>query len=47
MEEPYQMYDNGGGYRVTLEKRTAGRYLRVVATLKYTQRLLVITALWV
>lgn len=47
MDEPYQVYDNGGGYRVTLEKRTAGRHLRVVVTLKYTQRLLVITAIWV
>lgn len=47
MDEPYQIYDHGGGYRVTLEKRTAGRHLRVVATLKYTQRILVITAIWV
>lgn len=47
MDEPYPIYDNGGGYRVTLEKRTAGRHLRVVVTLKYTQRILVITAIWV
>lgn len=45
-EEPFRIYEYGGGYRTTVEKRTAGRFLRVVITLKYTQKILVITALW-
>lgn len=45
-EEPYRVYEFGGGYRATVEKRTAGRFLQVVLTLKYTQRLLIITTMW-
>jgi len=45
-EEPYRIYEHGGGYRTTIEKRTAGRFLQVVLTLKYTQKLLIITTMW-
>lgn len=45
-EEPHRVYEHGGGYRTTIEKRTAGKFLQVVVTLKYTQKLLVITAMW-
>lgn len=46
-EEPYRVYEYGGGYLTTVEKRSAGRFLKVVLTLKYTQRLLIITSMWV
>ncbi len=46
-EHPFRVFEQGGGYRVTVEKRTAGKFLRVVVTLKYTQKILVITAIWV
>ena len=45
-EKPYRIYEYGGGYRVMIEKRTAGRFLQVVLTLKYTQKLLIITTMW-
>lgn len=45
-EEPYRIYENGGGYRTSVEKRTAGRFLKIVVTLKYSQRILIITAMW-
>lgn len=45
-EEPYRVNEYGGGYRITIEKRTVGKFLQVVLTLKYTQRLLIITAMW-
>ena len=44
--EPYRVYEYGGGYRATVEKQTAGKFLQVVLTLKYTQRLLIITTMW-
>lgn len=46
-EEPYRIYEYGGGYRTTVEKRTAGKFLQVILTLKYTQKLLIITAMWI
>lgn len=45
-EELYRVHEFGGGYRATIEKRTAGRFLKVVLTLKYTQRLLMVTTMW-
>lgn len=36
---------NEGGYEITIERSTAGDYLRVVACLKFSQTALVVTAM--
>lgn len=44
-EEPFLTYENGGGYETSIEKVTAGDWLRIVVCLKFNQRLLIITAI--
>ncbi len=46
IEEPHRVYEDGGGYRTTMEKLTAGKFLKVVLILKYRQKLLIITTMW-
>lgn len=44
-ENPFRIYENGGGYETRVEKITAGEWLRVAVCLRFNQTLLVITAI--
>lgn len=44
-ETPFLSQENGGGYETRMEKITAGEWLRVAVCIKFTQRLLIITAI--
>lgn len=44
-ENPYRTLENGGGYLTSVEKGTAGDWLKVVVCMKLSQELLVITAI--
>jgi hypothetical protein len=45
IEEPFLNHANGGGYETAVEKITAGENLKVVVCMKFSQTLLVITAI--
>jgi hypothetical protein len=44
-EDPFLVYENGGGYETRVEKMTAGEWLRVAVCLRFDQSLLVITVI--
>lgn len=44
-DEPFLTHINGGGYETTIERTVAGDHLRIGVCLKFTQRVLVITAI--
>lgn len=44
-DEPFLAHRQGGGYETTVERVVAGDHLRIGVCLKFTQRLLVITAI--
>lgn len=44
-DDPFLTHVNGGGYETTVERRVAGDDLRIGVCLKFTQRLLIITAI--
>jgi hypothetical protein len=44
-EGPFLTNERGGGYQVTIERTVAGDNLRVVACMKFSQSILVITAI--
>lgn len=44
-EIPFYSHENGGGYETRVEKGTAGEWLRVVVCLKFSQKLLIVTAI--
>ncbi len=44
-ENPFLSHTNGGGYETTVERTVAGDNLRIGVCLKFSQRILVITAI--
>lgn len=44
-DDPFLTYENGGGYETTVERTIAGDHLRIGVCLKFSQRILVITAI--
>lgn len=44
-EDPFLVYENGGGYETRVEKGAAGDWLRVVVCMQFNQTLLMITAI--
>jgi len=45
IDEPFLTHRNGGGYETTMERRAAGDELKIGVCLKFSQRILVITAI--
>jgi hypothetical protein len=45
IENPFLTNEQGGGYHVAVERTVAGDALRIVASIKFSQRILVITAI--
>ena len=44
-DNPFLTFEKGGGYETTVERTVAGDHLRIGVCLKFSQRLMIITAI--